>query len=220
MEPNPETAATLQLIFQLAATGIGAAAVTRELFKRGIPTSREYKATHGQQYHDVSRSRGRWSSSTVLRILEDKRYIGSYVIGRRTVIEVGGTRSRRKDRDKWFIIPDHHPAIVDKELFEKVQAVQRQFSLPTRKTREYPLKSKVYCGCCNHALSRIVQKRPFYMCRHSTADVNSRCRDVRADAAGLEKAVLFTLKKQLEILLPVPFTWRPPLPNAPSMRSS
>ena len=143
MEPNPETAAVVQLIFQLAATGIGAAAVTRELFKRGIPTPGEYKAAHGQQYHDVSRSRGRWSSSTVLRILEDERYIGSYVIGRRAVIEVGGTRSRRKGRDKWFIIPDHHPAIVDKELFEKVQAVQRRFSLPNRKTREYPLKGKV-----------------------------------------------------------------------------
>ena len=203
MEPNPETAAVVQLIFQLAATGIGAAAVTRELFKRGIPTPGEYKAAHGQQYHDVSRSRGRWSSSTVLRILEDERYIGSYVIGRRAVIEVGGTRSRRKDRDKWFIIPDHHPAIVDKELFEKVQDVQRRFSLPTKKAREYPLKGKVYCGCCDHALSRIAQKRPFYMCRHSTADLNSRCRDVRADAAGLEEAVLLTLKKQLEVLLPV-----------------
>ena len=103
MEPNPETAAVVQLIFQLAATGIGAAAVTRELFKRGIPTPGEHKAAHGQQYHDVSRSRGRWSSSTVLRILEDERYIGSYVIGRRAVIEVGGTRSRRKNRDKWFL---------------------------------------------------------------------------------------------------------------------
>ena len=112
--------------FPTCCNGIGAAAVTRELFKRGIPTPGEYKAAHGQQYHDVSRSRGRWSSSTVLRILEDERYIGSYVIGRRAVIEVGGTRSRRKDRDKWFIIPDHHPAIVDKELFEKVQAVQRR----------------------------------------------------------------------------------------------
>ena len=105
--------------------------------------------------------------------------------------------------DLWVGIPDHHPAIVDKELFEKVQAVQRRFSLPTKKTREYPLKGKVYCGCCDHALSRIAQKRPFYMCRHSTADVNSRCRDVRADVAGLEEAVLLTLKKQLEILLPV-----------------
>ena len=190
MEPNPETAAVVQLIFQLAATGIGAAAITRELFKRGIPTPGEYKAAHGQQYHDVSRSRGRWSGSTVLRILEDVRYIGSYVIGRRAVIEVGGTRSRLKDRDKWFIIPDHHPAIIEKELFEKVQAVQRRFSLPTRKTREYPLKGKVYCGCCDHALSRIAQKKPLYMCRHSTADANSRCHTIRADAAGWKKRCL------------------------------
>ena len=115
---------------------------------------------------------------------------------------MGGTRSRRKDRDKWFIISDHHPAIIEKELFEKVQAVQRRFSLPARKTREYPLKGKVYCGCCDHALSRIAQKKPFYMCRHSTADANSRCHTIRADAAGLEEAVLITLKKQLEILLP------------------
>ena len=114
-----------------------------------------------QQYHDVSRSRGRWSGATVLRILEDERYIGSYVIGRRAVIEVGGTRSRRKDRDKWFIIPNHHPAIVDKELFEKVQAVQRRFSLPTRKTKEYPLKGKVYCGCCDHALSASPKRNRF-----------------------------------------------------------
>ena len=84
-----------------------------------------------------------------------------------------------------------------------MQAVQRRFSLPARKTRKYPLKGKVYCGCCDHALSRIAQKKPFYMCRHSTADANSRCHAIRADAAGLEEAVLITLKKQLEILLPV-----------------
>ena len=138
MEPNPETAVVVQLIFQLAATGIGAAAITRELFKRGIPTPGEYKAAHGQQYHDVSRSRGRWSGSTVLRILGDERYIGSYVIGRRAVIEVGGTRSRRKDRDKWFIISDHHPAIIEKELFEKVQAVQAPVFLTGPENQRVP----------------------------------------------------------------------------------
>ena len=55
---------------------------------RNEPAPGEYKAAHGQKYHDVSRSRGRWSGATVLRILEDERYIGSYVIGRRAVIEV------------------------------------------------------------------------------------------------------------------------------------
>lgn len=118
-------------------------AATDELFVRDISSPGECKVTHGQQFHDVSRTRDRWSGATVLRILEGERYIGSYVIGRRGVIEVGGTRSRRKDRDRWFIISDHHPAIVDKERFQKVKAVQRRFSFPTRKTRESPLKGKV-----------------------------------------------------------------------------
>ena len=151
MEPNPETAAVVQLIFQLAATGIGAAAITRELFKRGVPTPGEYKAAHGQQYHDVSRSRGRWSSSTVLRILEDERYIGSYVIGRRAVIEVGGTRSRMKDRDKWFIIPDHHPAIIDEELFETVQEIRRANAAQKEKgvkKGSKPFSGRILCGEC------------------------------------------------------------------------
>ena len=202
MEPDPEAAAVVQLIFRLAADGINATAIAKELYARGIPTPGEYKAARGNHTHDISRSRGIWSNSTVLRILEDERYAGTYVIGKRAVIEVGGTRSRRKDRDKWYVIPDHHPAIVEKELFETVQATQQRFSIPNKKKRDYLLRSKVFCGCCHHALSRIAQKTPFFMCRHSQADPTSRCYTLRINAADLEQAVFQTLKKQMELCLP------------------
>lgn len=201
MEPDPEAAEVVQLIFQLAADGTNATAITKELYNRGIPTPGEYKAARGNHTHDVSRSRGIWSNSTVLRILEDERYAGTYVIGKRAVIEVGGTRSRKRDRDKWFIIPDHHPAIVEKDLFDKVQITQQRFSIPNKKQRDYPLRSKVFCGCCHHALSRIAQKTPYFMCRHSQADPSSRCYSLRVNAAELEQAVFQTLKKQLELTL-------------------
>lgn len=201
MEPDPEAAAVVRLIFQLSSEGINATKITRELFKRGIPTPGEYKAAHGNHTHDVSRTHGIWCSSTILRMLEDERYTGTYVIGKRAVLEVGGTKIRMKDRDKWYIIPDHHPAIVDKETFDKVQEKQFRFSLPNKKQRNYPLKSKVFCGCCNHALSRISQSSPFYMCRHSQADPNSRCYSLGMPAADLEQAVFQTLKKQMELVL-------------------
>ena len=183
------------------------------------------KAAHGQQYHDVSRSRGRWSSSTVLRILEDERYIGSYVIGRRAVIEVGGTRSRMKDRDKWFIIPDHHPAIIEKELFEKVQAVQRRFSLPTRKIREYPLKGKVYSWLLRsctfpHCSKEAVLYVPSFDCQRKQPlpyYTSGRCRAGRSGAYHIEKN---SWKSCCLHMRTAPFTWTPPPLNAPNMRNS
>ena len=43
MEPDPEAAAVVQLIFQLAAAGKNAPSIAKELYKRGIPTPAEYK---------------------------------------------------------------------------------------------------------------------------------------------------------------------------------
>ena len=203
MEPDPEAAAVVQLIFQLAAEGINATAITRELFRRNIPTPGQYKAAHGNHTHDISRCHGIWSTSTILRILEDERYTGVYVIGKRAVLEVGGTRSRLKDRESWYIIPDHHPAIVEKAVFDTVQASQLRFSQPNKKKRDYPLKGKAFCGCCGHALSRTMQKTSYYHCRHSEADVESRCHKMRLNAAELEQAVFLTLKKQMEAAAPL-----------------
>ena len=93
-----------------------------------------------------------------------------YVIGTRAVLEAGGSRSRLKDRESWYIIPDHHPAIMENAVFDTVQASQLRFSQPNKKKRDYPLKGKAFCGCCGHALSRTMQKTSYYYCRHSDAD--------------------------------------------------
>ena len=161
MEPDDEAASVVKLIFELASSGMTAAAITKELRQRAIPTPGEYKAQRGNHTHDISRSQGIWSSSTVLRILADERYIGTYIIGKRAVIEVGGNKSRLKDREKWHIIPDHHPAIISKELFDLAQQMVRHFSQPNKKRHEYPFKGKIVCGCCKHVMSRSSSKNKY-----------------------------------------------------------
>ena len=84
-----------------------------------------------------------------------------YVIGTRAVLEAGGSRSRLKDRESWYIIPDHLPAIMENAVFDAVQASQLRFSQPNKKKRDYPLKGKAFCGCCGHALSRTMQKTSY-----------------------------------------------------------
>ena len=202
MEPDPETADVVRFIFQLSADGVKAAEIARELFRCGIPTPGEYKAAHGNRTHDISRTQGIWCGSTVLRILEDERYIGTYVIGKRAVLEVGSNRSRLKDRDKWYIIPDHHPAIVDQTTFEQARAKQLRYPQPNKEKRDYPLKGKIFCGCCGHALTYYSRRTPYYYCRHSDADENKPCHKMRYDAKSLEEAVFNTLKTQMDVLGP------------------
>ena len=184
MEPDPEAAAVVKMIFQLAAEGKNAPSISRELHKRSIPTPAEYKAARGNLTHDISRTHGIWCDSTIVRILADERYTGTYIIGKRAVLEVGGNNSRFKDRSKWYIIPDHHPAIVDKALFDKVQKTVRRFSQPHKKQRDYLLKGIVFCGC-------------------SQAYETGPCHDLKIDAEELEQVIFQTIKAQLKAVLSI-----------------
>ena len=199
MEPDEEAAAVVRLIFELAAKGTTAAQITKELRRRSIPTPGEYKAAKGNHTHDISRTGGIWSSSTVLRILDDERYTGTYIIGKRSVMEVGGNKSRLKDREKWYIIPDHHPALVSKELFEQAKQGIRRYSIPNKKQHDYLLKGKIICGCCDHSLSRVMQKTPYYHCRHSDVDSSMCCHGMKIGIAELEQIIFEVLQKLVEV---------------------
>lgn len=199
MEPDEEAAAVVRLIFELAAKGTTAAQITKELRSRSIPTPGEYKAAKGNHTHDISRTGGIWSSSTVLRILDDERYTGTYIIGKRSVLEVGGNKSRLKDRDKWYIIPDHHPALVSGEVFEQAKQGIRRYSIPNKKQHDYLLKGRIICGCCDHSLSRVMQKTPYYHCRHSDADSSMCCHGMKIGIAELEQLIFEVLQKLVEV---------------------
>lgn len=189
METDEEAAKNVRLIFELARNGLGAKQIVKALYERRIPTPAEYKAAHAYTGHDISRCNGIWQESTVVRILEDERYTGTYVIGKREVTEVGGHRVRLKSEDEWIKIPDHHPAIVSRELFEQVQAQLVHPKCPKKVDHIYPLKHKVFCGCCRHALSRTSNKNHAYICRHSQADETSACHGLRIGESELEDIV-------------------------------
>ena len=100
-------------------------------------TVHRYKAAHGFNGHDISRCCGIWPASSVVSILDDERYTGTYIMGKREVMEVGGHRVRMKDESQWIKIPDHHPAIISRELFEQVQAQRPRFKCPKKNARVY-----------------------------------------------------------------------------------
>lgn len=196
MEPDEEAAAVIRQIFLWAVDGNSAAEIVRKLYERHIPTPAEYRAAKGKPIHDTMRTNGVWSISTVLRFLSDERYAGTYVIGKRVVKEIGSTRSRLKDESEWFKIPDHHPAIVSMELYEQVNASMRRFKLPNKQRRDYLLRGKVYCGYCDHAMSRKGKTTLFY-CRHTDVSDTLPCHGLEVRESELEQAIFDTIQAQM-----------------------
>lgn len=124
-----------------------------------------------------------------------QRYIGTYIIGKRKVQEIGSRCMKLKDESEWFKIPDHHSAIVSKELFEQANTSIKRFSLPNKKRRDYLLRGKVFCGCCDHAMS--LRNGAWFYCRHSEVSESFPCHGVRVKMADLEQVVFETIRAQM-----------------------
>lgn len=86
---------------------------------------------------------------------------------------------------------------------EQAQETVRRFSQPHKKQRDYLLKGIVFCGCCDHALSYVANKRPYFHCRRSQAYETGPCHDLKLDAKELEQVIWGTLKAQLETVLSI-----------------
>lgn len=197
---DEETAPVVQFIFETARTAKNAQEIVKALYEKGIPTPGEYKAAKGMGHHDVSRCQSLWQRPTVLRILTDERYAGTYVIGKRKLLEVGGTRSRKKPEDEWFKIPNHHPAIVDMELFELIKEKFTYSKCLKTKVNQFPLKGKVFCGCCQHSMQRL-RKNPVFLCRYMKADPQAACHDLEIVESDLEATIYQLISAQAKLIL-------------------
>ena len=203
MEPDEEAASNVRLIFGLARDRHTPNEIVKALFERHIPTPAEYKAAHGCNGHDISRCHGIWPASSVVHILDDERYTGTYIMGKREVTEVGGHRVRMKDESQWIKIPDHHTPIISRELFEQVQAQRPRFKAPKKNANTYPLRNKVFCGCCRHAMPRTANKNHYFQCRHSKVNEAAPCHGLTIMEVELEGMLYEVLSKQAQVILNV-----------------
>ncbi len=141
MEIDENVAEIVRLIFRWAAEGTIAAEITRKSCSGGISPHLENTARARDRASMMYRGRMEHGAVQPSCVCWRMNAISApYVIGKRAVTEIGGHRIRLKDESEWYKIPDHHPAIVSKELFEQAKAGIRRFSIPNKKQHDYPLR--------------------------------------------------------------------------------
>ena len=126
-----------------------------------------------------------------------------YVMGRKQVVEVGSSRVRNRDESEWFRIPDHHPAIISKELFQRVQELKPKKRCIKKNVHLYPLRGKVFCGCCGHAMPRNPSKSHFFVCKHTEVDQSAACHGLRIAEKDLEAILYEIISRQAQVILNV-----------------
>ncbi|MCL2517319.1 MAG: recombinase family protein [Oscillospiraceae bacterium] len=198
-EIDKDSADVVRLIFKMALEGCKTSKICDALCdaKHLVPSG--YK----------SESRGKsvesdclWSSMMILRIIRNEQYIGTYIAGRHVREVVGLNRPTAVDESEWIKIPNHHPAIISKEDFDKVHVkYMRKKHTKPRQTRDYLLLGKIFCGCCHRALTYSTSKKPVFRCLHTYADPNAECHKMKTSVRELDSMVMSIIRKQAEVIL-------------------
>lgn len=171
------------------------AAVVRRIF-------REY--AEGHSYREIieglnrdnlkTRNGNTFGSNSLHDLLKNEKYIGTLVYGASPYREDGTRNTHRKDGTDVVRIEDAIPAIVEKELFERVQqkmaANKRQQGGRPPQKRDYPLKGKVFCADCKSAMTVSTSQKiyDYYRCSGKKRKHDCDCAPISVDE--LERIVL------------------------------
>lgn len=134
-------------------------------------------------------------------ILRNPTYIGKIVWDQKKHIRKGARGNPKhitiyQPPEKWTITDGLHPAIVDRELFDRVQAIMAGRYIPSKRdgTVKSPLAGLVKCANCGMNMQRMVMKRyPYLLCTRPGCCASTKFELV-------EKRVLDSLQDSLDQL--------------------
>ena len=111
-EPNAEIVCKL---FEMRAGGASLGTISDWLYEQGIHTPT---------------GRSRWSRETISKLLKNEKYVGDVLLQKTYVKDlISGKQIKNIGEKEQYLYQYHHPAIVSRELFEKVKQVGLQRSV-------------------------------------------------------------------------------------------
>ncbi len=147
--PDPQAAAVVGRVFQMARAGQSCAAIAKALNLEDIPCPSVYGGLRPQ---------GAWSAERIREMLRNETYLGTMVQGRSVKVSYKSKKCRRQPPSAWAVVPGTHEAIVDQETF---QAAGRQLTARAHGrtgSRDFLLKGIVHCGACGRPLGVTARK--------------------------------------------------------------
>ena len=197
---DEDAAEIVKQIYALCLQGTTKRHISFYLNEHDVPSPTAYRRAKGLPVSSTSDD-PMWGDRVVWNILTNPIYTGDLVQGRRRVKSYKVHEIEAVPEDEWVTVPDTHEAIIDKESFEKVQALLKRDTRSAPKSRELHLFSGfLRCADCGKAITRSQSgKNVYYAC--STYKNRSRlaCSMHSIKHNRLEAAVLFAIQQQVHL---------------------
>lgn len=153
---DEQAAAIVRKIFALTIDGVKPTEIAAMLNREGVPTPMLYKRAAGcsRERWPSIHEENFWTQGNIFKILRDERYIGKCVYGKRERDAVGNRHTVKRSKTDWVIVDETHEGIVSKTDFQKAAGRMKEYRefVPCISERN-PLRKKVICGICGHAMS-------------------------------------------------------------------
>ena len=188
LEPIPEEARVVKLIFEMYRDGYGSHKIARHLNEMGIKTQRGNK----------------WAAESLKKMRSNEHYIGKVVWNRRQntkTIENGEVVISRPLSSDYLVFPGKQPAIIDMELWDAVQEIRDKIPPVKNKAKcVNPFAGLVTCKC-GFCMSKRTYKNkegkertaPRLLCTNQT-----NCGTASCFVWEMEEAVVKILKDAIE----------------------
>ncbi|MCL1862628.1 MAG: recombinase family protein [Defluviitaleaceae bacterium] len=186
---NESQAEIVRYIFQLTSEGKRPSVVARLLNEQDIPT-------RGNKPNSF------WKRSDISEVVMNESYTGAAIANKTRQVYPGSKKQIPNPKEEWTVIYDAHPAIISRELFERVN--NNLPKIKSRNTQEviipYVFKGKLRCHHCGYTLQKVGNPTHFY-CSTPRVHHSPECIIEPVAEVGIKEVVLSVLSSHAALFL-------------------
>lgn len=218
--PNPLTAPYVVKIFEKIAAGQSYLSISREFNEMLLTPPRVYARTGKLFLNSLDEVKTHWCSSTIKRIAENQHYLGNTYTHKTRTSLLTREKNTILDSSEWNVHENTHEALVDEELFEKVQSIikrKKENAIPKHDVTQIETYGKkenkyiglIFCGECGANMCRNYNRKErngvlyynyYYICSNyaNVSSENYSCNRWKEEV--VDELVYHAILKQLKAI--------------------
>ncbi len=213
VDPNDKTkwiidetsAAIVREIFKRFVAGEGPFVIAGDLVRRGVKSPLTYyRQSNEIDVSEEELENSQWYAFNVGYVLDNPAYTGVLINQRYTTSSYKSRKQYERPRDEWVITENHHPAIIDEEIYELAQKLRANRRRQTSLGETGALSGLLFCADCNSKLNLSIHRRKYhyYICsryHNSQKKFKEDCSRHVIPRGDVESIVLAKLKAVIEL---------------------